>query len=101
MAETFGVAGEAPVEGIRELLPIVGFLEEGLFPRVGDEADLGEYAGHVGADQNHKGGLLDAPVFLTCDVARGKTEERGLHAPGEFTGLIELFVEGDLVNDVL
>ena len=69
--DAFSVARDTGIEAFGDTLAVLGLFELGGIVFIGDEADLGENAGHVGADEDYKGSLFDAAI-AEIGVALGK-----------------------------
>src|SRR5471030_2397328 len=95
------VARDAGIEAFGDALVVFGLPELRSVLLVGDEADLGEDAGHVGADQDDEGGLLDAAVVEAGVAFFEAGEERSVNLGGDLFGLVDLVLERDLFDEVL
>src|SRR6267143_1850051 len=99
--EASDIFGDAAIERLGDLLPVVRPLQLALVVRVGDEADLGEDRRHVGADQHHEGRLLHATVARAAALGVQAGVKRRLHVRGEFLAFIDLVCERELLYQVL
>jgi len=118
VGEGADVAGNAFEEAFGDALFVVGLAELRGVSGVGDEGDLGEDGGHIGADKDDEGSFFDASVFeraATADTGStagaeagasvfggtGETGiERGFDVGGELAGLGKFVFEGDLSDEV-
>jgi len=96
----FGVAGDAGIEAFGDALAVLRLFKLGCVVFIGDEADFGEDAGHVGADENNERSLLHAAV-MEVGVAFGEAGvERGVDVRGELFGFVDLVFERNLLHEV-
>ncbi len=100
MAQGVRILGDAFEERFGNLLADVGFAELSFVASIAEEADFGQDARHVGADEDNEGGALDAAIPNVRGGVVPAFIEGGVDARGELTGLVDLVLQGDFLEEI-
>src|SRR5271170_3961495 len=100
-AQTADILGNSAIERFGDALAIVGGAELALVAGVADEGNLGQNRRHVRPNQNDEWSLLDSAVPQPRVLGCQAIVERVFHVAGELLGLFDLFLQCDLLHQVL
>src|ERR1041385_4371985 len=100
VAETIGIMGDTLVQGLGNPLPVIGSLQQGLFSRVADEADLAKHRRHLRADQHHERCLLNTTISRRRNITQSVGLHGSLEIAREFLRLLDLVMQRNTLNQV-